>query len=123
MNRNLKNLHREIDQFFSQPQSETQKAWGIIHDFYHDILTHMEENHVSKSELAKRLGKSRAAVSQMFNKTPNITVLKMAEIANAVGVDINIDIRSQVEKETKPGSSKKPTPRRGTQKIHNAKYF
>ena len=91
MNKNLKNFYNEIDDFFSQPQTENQKAWGIIHDFYHQILTYMEENNITKAELAKRLGKSRAAISQMFNKTPNITLLKMIEIANAVGVEINIE--------------------------------
>lgn len=84
-------MHKEIDDFFSQPQSENQKAWGKIHDFYHQILTYMEENNIIKADLAKRLGKSRAAISQMFNKTPNITLLKMIEIANAVGVEINIE--------------------------------
>ena len=37
----------------------------------------MKKRKISKSSLAKKLGKSRSAVSQMFNKTPNITIKKM----------------------------------------------
>ncbi len=92
MNKNFQTLYNEIDDYFSQPQTSSQRAWGIIHEFYHRILTHMEENSVSKADLAKRLGKSRAAVSQMFSKTPNITILKMVEIADAIGVDIKIEV-------------------------------
>ncbi len=89
MNRDLKTLNKEIDDFFSQPQTAHQKAWGIIHDFYHQILTFMEENNITKSDLARRLGKSRSAMTQMFNKTPNISILKMVEIASAIGVELN----------------------------------
>ena len=83
-------IYKDVEDFFASPPSANEKAWGIIHDFYHMILTHMEEQGISKSDLAKRLGKSRSAITQMFNKTPNITLKKMVEIADAIGVDIRI---------------------------------
>jgi hypothetical protein len=52
------------------------------------VLSYMEEEGISKADLAKRLGKTRSAVTQMFNKTPNITIKKMVEIADAIGIDI-----------------------------------
>ena len=93
MKKNSKDISQkiqEIDEIFSRPPTTNQKAWGMINDFYNFILFHMEENKISKSDLAKKLGKSRSAISQMFNKTPNITVRKMVEIADSVGLDISI---------------------------------
>jgi transcriptional regulator with XRE-family HTH domain len=90
MKKNFKDISKEIDDFFQAEPSSNQKAWGIINDFYHQILTHMEENDITKADLARKLNKSRSAISQMFNKTPNISVIKMVEIADAVGLDFNI---------------------------------
>jgi transcriptional regulator with XRE-family HTH domain len=86
----LHDTYKDVEDFFASPPSANEKAWGIIHDFYHMILTHMEKQGISKSDLAKRLGKSRSAITQMINKTPNITLKKMVEIADAIGVDIRI---------------------------------
>jgi transcriptional regulator with XRE-family HTH domain len=85
-----KHTFKKIDDFFAQPPSTNQKAWGLIHDFYDLILNHMEKNDITKASLAQRLGKSRSAISQMLNQTPNITIKKMVEIAEAVGLDIRI---------------------------------
>lgn len=98
MNKNSKNLSSEIEEIFSRPPSVNQKAWGILNEFYHLILSHMEQKNISKADLAKRLNRSRSAVSQMFNKTPNITIRKMVEIANSIGLDISL-VPSQIKKE------------------------
>ena len=83
--------YKDGEDFFASPPSANEKAWGIIHDFYHMILTYMEEQDISKADLAKRLGRSRSAITQMFQKTPNITVKKMVEIADAIGLDLQLN--------------------------------
>lgn len=98
MKKHSKNILEEIDDLFDQPPTANQRAWGIINEFYHLILTHMEKQNITKAELAKKLGKSRSAISQMFNKTPNITVRKMVEIANSIGLDFDI-VPSYLKKE------------------------
>ena len=75
---------------FARKPTVGQKAWGLIHKFYSVILDNMERESINKSELAKRLGISRSAVTQMFNKTPNVSVRKMVEIADAVGVELDL---------------------------------
>jgi transcriptional regulator with XRE-family HTH domain len=50
----------------------------------------MERDGLSRADLARKLGKSRASVSQMFNKTPNLSIMKMMEIADAVDLDISL---------------------------------
>lgn len=90
MKKSSKNILKEINDFFAEAPTSNQKAWGLIHDFYHLVLTYMEVKNISKADLAKRLNKSRSAISQMFNKTPNITIKKMVEIADAIGIEIRI---------------------------------
>lgn len=79
---------KEVEEFFASPPTVEEKAWGLIHDFYHILLTYMEQQQMTKAELAKRLGTSRSAITQMFQKTPNLTLKKMVEIAEAIGVNI-----------------------------------
>ncbi|MCK4956489.1 MAG: helix-turn-helix transcriptional regulator [Candidatus Cloacimonetes bacterium] len=85
-----KNLQDSINNIFGKKPSADQKAWGIINQFYHMVMTKMEEDGISRADLARNLGKSRAAVSQMFNKTPNISIKKMIEIADAVQLEVNL---------------------------------
>lgn len=94
----INEICQNVEEFFSSPATAEEKAWGVIHDFYHLLLTYMEAQHISKADLSKRLGKSRSAVTQMFNKTPNISLKKMVEIAEAIGLDIRIT-SPQVEQE------------------------
>ncbi|MBC8385880.1 MAG: helix-turn-helix transcriptional regulator [Candidatus Cloacimonetes bacterium] len=93
MKKNLKDLSEEIkefEDFFEKKPDSGEKAWGLIHDFYNDILSYMESNNIKKSDLAAKLNVSRPAVSKIFSETPNISVKRMVEIADAVGMEIKI---------------------------------
>ena len=46
-----------------------------------DILVAMEDQGVSKAELAQRLGKSKARISQLLGGNSNMTIGTLAEIA------------------------------------------
>ena len=90
---NLKKEYKEFEDLFGSPPDIHQKAWDLIHDFYHIVLTYMKEKKISKADLARRLGKSRASISQMFNKTPNLSVKRMTEIADAIGIELKISTK------------------------------
>jgi transcriptional regulator with XRE-family HTH domain len=51
-----------------------------------DILVAMEDQGVSKAELAQRLGKSKARISQLLGGSSNMTIGTLAEIAFALGL-------------------------------------
>jgi transcriptional regulator with XRE-family HTH domain len=104
MSKNSKNsFEEEMDDFLAIPPSVSEKAWGLISDFYHLVLTQMENENMTKAGLAKRLGCSRSAVSQILNKTPNITVRKMTEIADAVGLELGlVTVQERNELRAKP---------------------
>jgi transcriptional regulator with XRE-family HTH domain len=108
----LNDLFRDVENFFAAPPTVDQKAWGMINEFYHLVLTSMEQEEISKADLARRLGKSRAAITQMFHKTPNITIKKMIEIADAIGLDLHISASPLQEghKSVSPLRSDHPAP-------------
>lgn len=109
MKKHLEKKYSEIHDFFSAPPDAEEKAWNIIHSFYHEILTIMEKNKIKQVDIAKKTGKSKSAISKMLNDTPNISIKKMAELADAVGAEINISVnRIKVQKAS---FSKIPTPR------------
>lgn len=59
--------------------------------FIEDVLRLMEEQGIGKSDLAKRIGKSRQYVSRILNETsPNFTIDTMAEIACALQGSLTI---------------------------------
>ena len=64
MNTPIEHIFSDVETFFESPATAEEKAWGMIHDFYHLVLTYMEEQQISKADLSKRLGKSRSAISQ-----------------------------------------------------------
>lgn len=99
MKKNSQSIYEEVEALFSRIPTTNQKAWGLINDFYHLVLTFMEKNNISQADLARMLGKSRSAISQMFNKTPNISIKKMAEIADAIGLTIKITTPEKAEED------------------------
>lgn len=62
--------------------AETRKA-----AFVEDVLRALDEENIGKSELARRLGKTRQQLSYMLNeeKLNNFTIETMADIAAALG--------------------------------------
>lgn len=91
----LKDDTKKVNDLFSSKRTANQKSWGVIHDFYHIILNVMEEKKIKRTDLAKRLDVSRAAVTQMLNESPNISVRRMVEIADAIGVELKISSKDR----------------------------
>lgn len=94
MKENLENKIKYLNDIFSEPESNEEIAWNIIHDFYHIIITTMEKKNIKRTQLANKLDVSRAAISQMFNHTPNVSILKMVKLAAAVGLEMELDINT-----------------------------
>lgn len=78
-----------MNKLFGNEPTTNQKAWGLVHQFYHLILTEMDKNNITKIALAEKLGKSE--VYKMFHKTPTISIMEMVEIADAVGIELNFN--------------------------------
>lgn len=87
MKKPLKDIEKKVNDRLHAEMTAEDKAWDIIFDFYHHVLSRMEEQGMTQADLARKLGKSRSAISQLLNKTPNISVIRMVEIADAIGLE------------------------------------
>lgn len=79
-------------------QEELQKAQDtfdyrlerLLFELAEDICRHMDEQHLTRAELASRLNCSRAYITKVLNGNPNVTLKTLLRIADALGRDVNI---------------------------------
>ncbi|MHB8382164.1 MAG: helix-turn-helix domain-containing protein [Candidatus Binataceae bacterium] len=58
----------------------------------------LEESGLTKSELARRLGKTKGFVSQLFSGGRNLTLRTISDVADALGVKISVEAKSGAHK-------------------------
>jgi transcriptional regulator with XRE-family HTH domain len=64
--------------------------------FAEQVWKLMEQQDLSRAELARRLGTSRAYVTKVFQTTANLTLESMAKIALALDAHVSLELRPQV---------------------------
>lgn len=72
---------------------------GVLLAVNERICELMQEKEISRAELARRLGKSRAYVTRLLNGQPNVTLKTLIQIAVALGEGIEVFIPSSVTEE------------------------
>ncbi|RME58748.1 XRE family transcriptional regulator [Candidatus Parcubacteria bacterium] len=65
----------------------------FILDVTENIWEEMQRQGVNKAELAERLGKSRAYVTQLLNGSRNMTLRSLADICFALGAEPRISLK------------------------------
>ena len=68
------------------------KTEVLLLDVNEQLIAMMERLGVKRSELARRLGVSRAHITQVLEGQPNMTVRTLCKIATAVGLDIKVQL-------------------------------
>lgn len=68
------------------------KAEVVLLDLNEQIVSWMQRQGLKRSELAERLGVSRAYVTQLLAGNPNLTVKTLCRIAIALGVEVNVQL-------------------------------
>jgi plasmid maintenance system antidote protein VapI len=68
---------------------------GPITEFSEDIWRLMEEQKVSRAELARRLGTSRAYVTKLLGGNANFTLHTMTKVAMALGATVHVHVADQ----------------------------
>jgi transcriptional regulator with XRE-family HTH domain len=68
---------------------------GPITEFAEDVWRLMEEQKVSRAELARRLGTSRAYVTKLLGGNANFTLHTMTKVAMALGSTIHVHVADQ----------------------------
>ena len=64
-----------------------------ILNFTEEICEQMEKKKVSRADLAKHLGVSRAFITKMLNGQPNLTIKTMVAIAHALDSEFHIEFQ------------------------------
>lgn len=69
-----------------------------------DILIHMEDHGVSKSDLAGKLGKTKSYISQLLSGSRNITLKTLSDICFALNIKPTINFEETIKTsiESKP---------------------
>ena len=57
------------------------------------IIKEMEKKSITRTELAERLGVSKAYISKFLNYGSNVTIKKLIEIAHALDCDVDIPLK------------------------------
>jgi len=82
----------QFEQLMESPEFRKLYAIeGLVAEAGEFIARLLEEQRVSKAELARRLGKSRAYITQMLSGSTNLTVRTLAEVAYALGVEVKLE--------------------------------
>lgn len=68
---------------------------GLLLDLNEQIVSAMERAGLSRSELARKLGRSRAYVTQLLNGKPNLTLKTLVAIACALGGELSVGLQPQ----------------------------
>ena len=63
---------------------------ALLTDASEMVAQLMEAQGVSKAELARRLGKSRAWVTQLLNGKANMTIRTVAEVVYTLGAEVKL---------------------------------
>lgn len=68
---------------------------GPITEFLEDVWRLMEEQKVSRAELARRIGASRAYVTKLLGGNANFTLQTMTKVAMALGATVHVHVAGQ----------------------------
>ena len=65
---------------------------GAVIEFTEDLQRRMEEQEISRAELARRMGTSRAYVTRLLGGDANFTLMTMVKLSMAVGGALHLHI-------------------------------
>ena len=65
---------------------------GAVIEFTEDLQRRMEEQDISRAELARRMGTSRAYITRLLGGDANFTLMTMVKLSMAVGGALHLHI-------------------------------
>lgn len=74
------------------------KLEGLELEIAEKILKIMEEQEITRSELARRLNVSKAAVSRLLNHGSNMTLKRLLAVAVALQQELRVDLHPAVRR-------------------------
>jgi len=117
LNRNLERYR----QFFAEAEASPD-YWNAVaaHEFVRELERRLEEQGISRAELARRLGSSKAYVTKVLSADANFTLATMNRLAAAVGGTVHFRIEDRKAAHGR-GSDRQPPEGREAQSPGHAK--
>jgi transcriptional regulator with XRE-family HTH domain len=84
--RSFDELYREAE------QHDDYWVAGLVHDFTETLSRRMEEQGLSRADLARRLGTSQAYVTKVLRGNVNFTLASLVKLARAVGSEVRLSL-------------------------------
>lgn len=91
----MENLKRYRQMFEEAEASVDYWLAGPVTDFTEDLCRLMNERDISRAELARRMGTSRAYITKLLGGSANYTLTTMVKLAMAVGGAVHVHISDQ----------------------------
>ncbi len=91
-------LHQYTESFKNDPE---YVAVGLALQFIEEILEIMEAKGISRSQLAERMGVSRAYVTRLLDAPPNLTLKSICQVAMALGAKPEVHLVTSGQLSTK----------------------
>lgn len=86
------------DLFIRVEQDPAYWVDRAILSFTDELARVMEDQQVSRAELARRIGSSQAYVTKVLNSRANFTIASMVKLARAIGTDVRFHLASQASR-------------------------
>jgi len=83
-------FERKLQEFRDDPEFQTEL---LLLDINEQIVERMVARGIRRSELAQKLGSSRAFVTQLLNGKPNLTLKTLVQVAHALGMAVDVQLR------------------------------
>lgn len=80
---------KHLEKYKDDEEFITEK---LIIQFTEKIVSRMNDLNISRVELAKRLGVSKALITKILNGNPNLTIKTMVSLAKALNCNLDIDL-------------------------------
>jgi len=114
-----------IERFTADPEGlRLLQQAGLIFDVTELMCATLEEQSVTRAELAKRMEKSKGRISQILNGETNLTLQTIADVFTALGKTLTVRATDICEPEPQPPEKamqvKLPPPLPNTSKVSAA---
>ena len=85
-------FERRLAEFKEDPAFMAEE---VVLEIMYSFEEAMQEQGVTRGELAERAGVSRAYVSEVLNGKPNMTILTLCKFALALGLKVNLALDAE----------------------------
>ena len=86
----------QVEKYKNDPEFRVD---ALILKINEDLCRLMEEQQISRAELARRLGVHRQFITKLLNGMPNLTLLTLVKVATALNYHVNFHLVPDIAKQ------------------------